>query len=290
MATTVFSAFNTLLSWQGLTTAQQDTATGRVSGITKFFSRNFEISDSVFPIGSYDRGTICSGERDIDLMAPLKPYGPSKYWDRYQHDSRSFLYWVRDELNDRYATTKVSSRQVCVKLDFTEIVTDVTPCFPRSGGGYLMPDGAKGWMSTNPPFHSSFMIDANRQHSSKLKPLVRLVKAWNIANGRSLRSFHLELMVEQLQRGYTIGANPEEVAYTLKTLPTLVQQPFYDPWSSGVRVDSYLSSDGRDAVIRLLQDDATRAEKAEEYRNAGKIESAFERWNMVFNHQFPAYG
>ncbi len=133
MPTTVLSAFETLLDRQRLTDDQKETAAARVRGLTSFFNNNFEMNASPFTVGSYDRGTICAGERDIDLMAPFAPHGSSGYWNRYQSNSRTFLYWVRDYLNNHYAATKVSSRQVSVKLDFTKIVTDVTPCFPRQG-------------------------------------------------------------------------------------------------------------------------------------------------------------
>lgn len=40
----------------------------------------------------------------------------------------------------------------------------------------------------------------------------------------------------------------------------------------------------------MLESDAKAAEQAEEYRNAGKTQAAFERWNVVYRHTFPAYG
>lgn len=290
MAITVIGGFNELHSRQGLTTAQQRTATSRESGLRTFFANNFTMREAVFAIGSYKRESICAGERDIDLMACLEPYGATDYWTIYQNDSSTFLYWVRGQLNDRYHATKVSSRKVCVKLDFTDIVTDVTPCFPRQGGGYLMPNGSGGWMSTNPPYHATFMADANRNLDWKLKHLVRLIKAWNIANSHHLSSFHVELMVEQIHRNTTIRSHPEEVAYTLEKLPAYVRNACYDPWSGGGRIDSYLSDSTRQLVIRMLEDDATRAAKAEEYRNVGQTEKAFERWDVVYRHTFPAYG
>lgn len=197
---------------------------------------------------------------------------------------------MRDRLNQRYLATTVSSRKVCVKLDFTNIVTDVTPCFARRGAGYKMPDGRGGWMDTNPPFHATFMAEANKGHEWKLKPLVRLMKAWNIANTNHLSSFHLELMVESIHRGTTIRSHPEEVAFTLRKLAGKVSGSFSDPWSGGGRIDTYLSSDTRAKVVRMLNEDADRAAVAEEYRLAGRMAEAFERWNTVYARTFPAYG
>jgi hypothetical protein len=290
MALTISQAFTDLHNRQGLTATQKTTATTREGSLRTFFNNNFDMNEPVFAIGSYKRATICRGERDIDLMAPLRAFSANKYWERYKDDSSAFLYWVRSQLNDRYHATTVSSKKVCVKLDFSDIVTDVTPCFPRKGGGYLMPNGSGGWMNTNPPFHATFMANANTKLDGKLKPLVRLLKAWNIANSHYLSSFHMELMVEQIHRGTTIRSDPVEVAYSLGKLPELVRGRFDDPWPDGKRIDSYLTTANRNTAISILKDDAKRADDALECDRAGKTRDAFERWAIVYRHTFPAYG
>jgi hypothetical protein len=39
----------------------------------------------------------------------------------------------------------------------------------------------------------------------------------------------------------------------------------------------------------MLDQDANASAEAEAYRKADKIEKAFERWGVVFNHAFPAF-
>lgn len=289
MALTVSQAFTELHDRQGLTVIQRSTASTREAALRSFFSTNFDMNESLFAIGSYKRGTICRGERDIDLMAPLAPFGNAKYWERYKDDSREFLYWVRDRLNTRYHSTTVSSKRVCVKLDFTDIVTDVTPCFPRQGGGYLMSNGSGGWMNTNPPFHANLMATADITLGRKLKPMVRLMKAWNIANSHHLSSFHMELMVKEIHSG-VIRSHAVEIEYTLRHLQNLVPKRFDDPWPDGQRIDSYLSASKRDTILSILESDAKRAGEALAYERAGKVREAFERWAIIYGHTFPAYG
>ncbi len=286
MTKNVVAAFDTLLDRQRLIDNQESVAESRVSGLQSFFIRNFVMAQAPVTMGSYARGTLCAGERDIDMLAP---FSRPDYWNRFERDSRAFLYWVRNDLNERYATTKVSSRQVAVKLDFTTILTDVVPCFPRPGGGYLMPNGQGGWMATNPPYHTQLIADAHREQAYRLKPLIRLVKWWNIANGHHLSSFHVELMVRGIKQGYAIGDWPSEVAVVLSYLPSWLRTPLSDPWSEGARVDGYLASNTREMVVRMLESDAKAAATAEEYRRAGKAEAAFERWGVVYRHTFPAY-
>lgn len=290
MATTVGAAFTELHDRQKLTSKQNAVAVTRIETLQSWFNTNFEMQQKVFAIGSFKRGTICAGERDIDLMACLNRRGNERYWSRFSGDSSKFLYWVRDQLNERYWATKVSSKRVCVKLDFTNIVTDVTPCFDRIGGGYWMPDGKGDWMATNPPFHANLIANADAEKNGRLKPLIRLMKAWNIANGHHLSSFHLEMMIEWAQRGQTIHEFPFEVGYTLKQLYDLVQYNFTDPWMPNTLIDSYLTTSERELVLRLLDEDRRRAELAEEYRKKGYVSSAFAEWDKVYHGAFPAYG
>jgi len=289
MATKVSAAFDELLGRQRLTDDQQRIAQTRIGTLGTFFQNNFEMNAAVFPIGSYARRTICASERDIDLMATFNPFGSEGYWERYKDDSRAFLYWVRSNLNDRYATTNVSSRQVAVKLDFTSIVAEVVPCFPRKGGGYLMPNGKGKWMATNPPFHAQLIADADKAKGNKLKPLIRLIKFWNIANGHHLSSFHVEMLVKDMWEKPAIGEWSSTVSATLKVMGSWVKTARQDPWPDGSGLDSYLSDDIRQQVIRMLDDDAKAAEQAEAYCKAGREKDAFERWGVIYRHKFPAY-
>jgi len=288
MARSVEAAFNELLDSQRLTSAQVEVADTRINALQEFFENNFTMAEDAFKTGSYARGTICSGQKDVDLMAPLDY---PTYKDRYDNDSRAFLYYVRDELNDRYWATKVSARQVAVTLDFTSIAADVVPCFKRTGGGFLMPDGNRGWMATNPRYHAQLIANGDEAHNGRLKPLIRLIKAWNLVNGNHLRSFHVELLVYNMWNGNNIGiSQSHNVRSTLGVMSSWVNSSCEDPWNPPTRIDDYLSAQEKGTVIRMLQQDAVAAAKAEEYREAGKIEQAFERWNSIYRSTFPAFG
>jgi hypothetical protein len=291
MATTVNAAFTELQSRLALTPKQRDIAAGRLANLQTFFPANYVVAKAPWAIGSYGRGTIVRPERDIDIMVAL---AVPEYWVRYKSDSRVFLRWLRDGLNRKYANTRVGVRGIAVHLALGEgLEVDLVGGFHRTGGGFLIPDGSGGWQSTNPPFHDQLMTDANVRTSSALKPLVRVMKAWNImGNGGRLHSFHLEMMVERMWRKVTaLPAMPAAVASTLKAGGGWVRDPFPDPWTgSGQNLDSYLTATTRAAVAKAMDEDAVRAQDALDYVAAGKAEKAFDRWTIVFNHQFPAYG
>lgn len=286
MARTVEAGFNELILRQALTANQVSVTQARVAALKTFFAKNLAMAEEAFTTGSYARGTICAGQRDIDMMAPLA----YEYWERYQNRSRDFLYMVRDKLNTGYATTNVSSRQVAVTLDFTAIAADVVPCFKRQGTGYVMPNGNGGWMATNPREHTLRVENADAAHNGRLKPLIRLMKAWNRANGNHLRSFHVEMLVMKMWENLEVGSWSHAVKATLEVMASWLKTPTYDPWKSDIRIDSYLSDSDRALVMRMANEDASCAAEAEKLRAQERISAAFERWSVVYRLTFPAYG
>jgi hypothetical protein len=291
MATTVVGAFDEFRSRLALTDAQKATALAHIKSIESFFESNFELDASTgfFYTGSFRRGTMLRWTRDVDIMASLSV---SKYDPVYGDDSSKFLYMVRDALNQRFSSTTVSSKRVAIKLDFTNIAADVVPCFRREGGGFFMPDGSGNWRATYPGFHTTLMREADEAKSNRLKPLVKLLKAWNIANGHHLSSIHVELMVERMWQtdSFISSPYPAAVAETLRVMPGWAVAPFADPWSDGRRIDADLSSADRDMAVRMLRKDAKNSANAEQYRASGQTEKAFEKWDSVFRNRFPAYG
>jgi hypothetical protein len=286
MATNVPTAFTEFLGKLDLTAAQKLTAKTHISNITSFLNSKFVMDQDAFYTGSYRRGTIVRWNRDVDIMAPLSY---SEYATNYDPNSSLFLYMVRKALNDHFGSTKVSTKQVAIKIEYSDIVADVVPCFGRTGGGFFMPNGTGGWLATNPPFHTKVVKEADEANNLRLKPLARLMKAWNIANGHHLTSIHVELMVEAMWRGSTIGTTiSSAVAATLKAMPSWLDNSFPDPWPDGRAIDAELSATDRSMARRLLRADVVNAQAAEAHRHAGRNKDAIDKWRVVFGDEFPA--
>lgn len=291
MPRTVISAFDELLTRVALTRDQREIGSTRQTALRDFLKGRFtlyaeEPEPNPWLIGSYSRQTILRQERDLDIMVSLSP---GKYWETYKSRSSGLVYLVRNGLKEGYPNSEVSSSGAAVVMEMTIFNVDVVPVFPRDGGGYLVADGNDGWNATNPNVHFKLMEDHNKQ-DDLLKPLVKLMKYWNICNGELLQSFHLEMMVEYMWRGVSIGSHPHGVKETLRVLAGYLPNTFNDPWSAGGRIDDYLSTDDRAKVVDYAQKDAASSAKAEELRRGGDDRSAFDHWQKVFNKQFPAYG
>lgn len=289
MYRSISDGFKELIDRQKLNALQKEIATSRISTISNFMQDEFSLREYPFITGSYARETMCSGERDIDIVCVFEPYNSTSYWERYKFNSKTFLYWVRDALNDRYATTKVSSKQVAVTLDFNTIKVDLVPCFPRSGGGYLLPNGLNGWNDTNPKYHTQLISNRNFELFQRLKPLIKLSKTWNHANGHHLQSFHLEMMVEKMwQEASYIPIWSDAIKQTIAALPSWLDTNFMDPWDSTNQIDSYLTQSTKELLIRMLIEDADRAKNAIYYESINNIDEAFNQWDNVFRNLFPS--
>ncbi len=290
MPYTVPVAFDTLLSRLNLTTTQKAIADGRVNHLVAYFTNNIACSQLPFTIGSYDRGSVISWKRDIDAMVALDY---PTYKARYDDDPDGMLRWLRDRLDAEYDNTVVSRRGVAIRMFLGDgFQVDLVPTFKQRGGGFLMPDGKGGWRSTNPPYHATIMTDANVALGYDLKPLVRVMKAWNVANGSHLESFHLEMMVwEMWHDAKALPSLPQAVSDTLRKGVTWMEYPIHDPWpGAGLRLDGYLSDDERGIITRRFDGDHERAEQAIAFAAAGQNEKAYDRWDDVFVGRFPAYG
>lgn len=62
-----------------------------------------------------------------------------------------------------------------------------------SYNNYYIPKDPHEWMYTTPSEFNNTLIDCNRNNSYKIKPIIRLIKHWNISkNKRKVESFILE--------------------------------------------------------------------------------------------------
>jgi hypothetical protein len=291
MATTVIGGFYDLLKDLDLTERQEQIADARVDHLETWFINNISCARYPFKIGSYERGTVIRWRRDIDMLVALA-YDP--YWERYGSDSSALLYWLRGKLDAAYGSTTVSTRQVAIRMALSDgLQVDLVPGFVRKNEGFLIPDGKGRWQSTNPPFHSDLIAKNDRRLGYKLTPLLRLMKAWNESNGRHLRSFHLEMMVDEMwHKEATVGDHPHAVADALRKGITWLTYPMHDPWLDAglVALDGYLTADERARVIRMFEADRKRADDAITLLAAGKTKDAYDKWNDVFPGRFPGYG
>jgi len=291
MPYTVSKSFDDFLANIALTATQEQEIRDKQASATAAVKRGFPASSNMPTsaqklIGSAARSTIIRPLDDIDMLAV---FDHTLVWPTYQYDSQAFLYRVRDALKSETSVRLVGSKGQAVRLQYaTGAHVDLTPAFNREGGGYIIPKGDGGWLSTNPDQHATFMSTRNQDLSSRLKPLVRMLKRWNRSHSSRLKSFHIEVMA---QHGvYSLAYSEAE------RIEDFFQNAEYrldvaDPAGYGGTFTSDWSWDKRQAVITSLRSARDRAAKAREHERNGQIASAVDQWQIIFGKDwFPAYG
>ncbi|MBN8626039.1 MAG: nucleotidyltransferase [Planctomycetes bacterium] len=288
MATTITSGFTKLRENLEITTLQSGTVSTRQKNVRDAVESEMSVLSS-FLTGSYQRSTMIAplGEADVDVFVVMA----SKY---YEADGQaSLLDKVKRALKKTYPDTPSISRNgQAVTITFSDFKVDVVPGFNRANGGYLIPDSVlKRWIETDPTKHVELWTETNKTHSGQFVPLVKMLKGWNKKNGVPFRSFHLEALARQVFTGVTISSYPSGVRYFFDKARDWIKVKLYDPAGYGGDIGAYLDTTIKmDDAVSRLNTAYDRAKAGEEWEAAGRTEKAFERWRMVFDTYFPAYG
>lgn len=172
-----------------LSSSEKDSITTSINTLetrlTSYFGNNIE---EKFKFGSYTRGTILprkvDDDSDIDYMVVFdnsNNYKPQTFLDRLKRFAEA-----------KYSTSEIYQSSPTIVLELNNIKFELVPAY-KSWNTYYIPDGNGGWMETNPNDFNSKLTEANNNNSYKIKPLVRLIKHWNVnVNYHDLTSYKIE--------------------------------------------------------------------------------------------------
>ena len=143
--------------------------------------------------GSYIRVTILprkvDSSSDIDIMVVFS--NPNGY------KPQSFLNRLKNFAEYYYSTSEIYQSSPTIVLELNHIKFELTPAY-KSYSSYYIPNGPSEWMYTDPDGFNDKLTQCNVNNSCKIKPIVRLVKHWNIQkNYRDLASFALEKKIAE---------------------------------------------------------------------------------------------
>lgn len=143
--------------------------------------------------GSYVRGTIlprkADEKSDVDIMVVFSnPYG---------YKPQTFLNKLKTFAERYYGRSEIYQSSPTVVLKLHHIKFELTPAYIKSGM-YYIPKGSSDWMPTDPDGFYKTLTQCNVNNSSKIKPVVRLLKHWNIQkNSRDLASYAMEKKIAE---------------------------------------------------------------------------------------------
>lgn len=288
MPRTVDEGFRNFLT--KLTASESETAAAKShrESIEAQLERNFGVH-RLFRIGSFGNGTSISGHSDVDYLASLK--------DKFTSSSSIYsLSKVRDSLDARFPRTGVRVNCPAVVVPFGtssaerhEIVPgDVTV---KSGDFmvYHIADCADGWMKISPEAHIHYVNEVNKKLSSKVKPLIRFIKAWKYFRDVPISSFYLEMRVAKYATTESSIIYDIDVQRVFKLLWDNQLAAIQDP----MEVSGYISACKTEAMrkdaLSKLETALIRATNARGAKEKEDISDAFDWWRLVYNYEFPIY-
>lgn len=291
MATTTAKAFDEFKDKLLLTDTQKETVNSRRNVTNDYLKDSFS-STSDLPLrttklmGSAGRGTIIRPLDDIDVLA-IFDNKDGIFEKQYQWDSQKFLYRVRNALNE-YKVEIVGARGQAVRLFYKQAPhVDIAPVFQYQGGGYALPSGTGGWITTDPDEHDTHINQRNSELGYRLKPMARMLKRWNNVHSKYLKSFHIEVMIatvfsslgrdsrDACEKFFQWGQNYLDVN---------------DPAGYGGNLASYQTWSTRQSVLSNMESARQRAANANAAEARGDHAEAIRLWRIIFGGEFPTYG
>lgn len=139
---------------------------------------------SVF--GSYARNTILprtiDEESDVDIMIVFEDDGSTP---------QTYLNRVRRAVEKYYSLSEIKQSSPTIVLEMKHIKFEITPAVKDNGSYYIKQND--GWQKTNALDDFDYLQLANKNSSYDLKPIIRLVKYWNVTKDKKYcSSYQLE--------------------------------------------------------------------------------------------------
>jgi predicted nucleotidyltransferase len=191
-----------------------------------------------FVFGSYDRDTILprsiDNNSDIDLMVVFNT-------TEYERTPETYRNWLKN-FADKYYKNRYGSDVVktfpTVTIRLDRINYDLVPAkevtFILST---LYIPSSSGWQSTDPADIKKKLVEANTKYNSIVRPIIRLLKAWNCTCGYPYDSYDLELLItnmnfygDDVQRGffYAVGQLPYNFLFDTQSKSTKLESLRYN--------------------------------------------------------------
>jgi len=290
MAKTLTEGFDTFLGWLVPLTSEHNKATSHKDSVESCMVNNFECYN-FFETGSFGNGTGIRHFSDTDYFAVCA----SK---KLYSDSASTLRKVKEALQSTFwRTDGIEVRTPAVRIPFGTYASEtleLTPCTFNgtvttpvgSHASYDIPDNDGGWMKSSPKAHNAYVKKEDDRLGGKLKPLIRLVKAWKYYNSVPINSFYLELRITKYAEGESSIIYDIDLKRFFKWLYDNDLPRIQDPMGISGYIVACNSDAKRTESLSKLATAHSRAEKAYAKRETD-LDDCFYWWNLFFNGEFP---
>ncbi|TWD31569.1 nucleotidyltransferase [Pantoea sp. SJZ147] len=154
--------------------------------------------DSCFPGQLHSHFKFGSFTRDTMLPRSYDPTSDVDYmvvFNNVIYNPQTYLNKLKDFASRYYSTSELKQSHPTIQLSLNHITFELVPASYSIFYGYQIPsknDLTGKWMSTDPNAFNSELTICNRNNSSMIKPLIRILKYWNANAGYVFDSYELE--------------------------------------------------------------------------------------------------
>jgi hypothetical protein len=283
-----FQQFNENLS---LTSRQYLDGMTKSAGVVNCLNRHYYNStsdtDHSFVIGSWGKQTATRPPRDVDMyfVLPIAVY--HRFQDYSWNRQSALLQEVKEVIAATYPDTDMRGDGQVVIVRFDSYSVEVVPAFALTNGRYWICDTNDGgfYRETDPASEVGYIAAVDGANKGNLRPLIRMVKAWQDYCDVAIKSFQLELLVADF-----IAKSPWRLydyfwfdwiardffAYLYHRANTFVVVP-------GTREQIFIGAEWQSRAETAYW----RAVKACEHEKYNRVEAAGEEWHKIFGAQIP---
>lgn len=283
-----FTQFHSNLS---LTPTQFLDGMTKRNGVVNCLNRRYYGSTSEtehsFLVGSWGKDTAMRPPRDVDLYFVLPVAVHTRFQAHVWNRQSALLQEVKAALQETNRDTDMSGDGQVVVVRFGSYSVEVVPAFLLTNGRYWICNTNDGgsYKETDPWAEVGYINTIDQANNNNLRPLIRMLKAWQAYCSVPIKSFQLELLAADF----------------ISNSPWRFRDFFWFDWITRDfflhlyhRANTFISVPGTLETIYLGNDWQSRAESA--YRRAVKacdhdqynrVDAAGEEWQKIFGSQIP---
>jgi hypothetical protein len=233
------------------------------------------------------KNTAVRPPRDVDLYFVLPVEAYHRFQNYVGNRQSALLQEVKGVLSRTYPNTDMSGDGQVVLVRFDSYAVEVVPAILLQNGHYWICDTNDGgsYKETNPWAEATHIETIDAANNRNLRPLIRMLKAWQIYSSVPLKSFQIELLATAF----------------IQQSPWREKDFFWFDWI--IRdffaylyhaADTYLTIPGTSDRIFLGNEWQSRAltaydraVKACDYERDNLVLSGGEEWQKIFGLQIP---
>jgi hypothetical protein len=192
--------FTQLHNSLSLTPTQFQDGISKRNGVVNCLNRRYYGSasetDNSFFVGSWGKDTATRPPRDVDLYFLLPVAVHTRFQAHVWNRQSALLQEVKTALTGTYPDTDMSGDGQVVVVRFGSYAVEVVPAFLLTNGRYWICNTNNGgsYKETDPWAEVGYINTIDQANNNNLRPLIRMLKAWQSYCSVPIKSFQLELL------------------------------------------------------------------------------------------------